>query len=85
VCCGDGDECGDDPAPCHGVDADLVGLAERLGSLSGYPVGVILDERNGPVDAQGLEKVSLTQGACRSLGVYCPAGFGRRRGANVRW
>ncbi len=66
------------------LDAETVAFGQALGHASGRPTAFLVDERKGPVsvaDSFGpVGKVSLTIGACRGLGLYCPPDFAWRCG-----
>jgi hypothetical protein len=61
------------------LDPETVAFGHRLEAASDRPVAFIVDERNGPV-AGPVDKVSLTEAACRGLGLFCPSDFAWRCG-----
>lgn len=55
-------------------------LAVRLGAASGRRVAMLVDERNGPVDAGPHLKVGITAAAVRAVGLHAPPDFAWRCG-----
>ena len=51
----------------HAVDPELIQVAQQLRRPSRCQLALVLDESNGPLDAQGFPKDSLTQGHCDGL------------------
>ncbi|MCV0383636.1 MAG: hypothetical protein K5799_09270 [Erythrobacter sp.] len=63
------------------VDRRLHAFSQELAGWSGMAVAFVVDERKGAVAIPGgAAKVSLTETACRDLGLYCPPDFAWRCG-----
>ena len=54
------------------LDARVLAFADELAAASGHPVAFVVDERAGPVAAEGRQIVGLSDPACEALGLYCP-------------
>src|ERR1700734_2853839 len=63
------------------LDPETLSFGETLGEASGRPVAFRVDERRGPVaSARAAPKLSLTDPACKRLGLFCPPDFAWRCG-----
>jgi hypothetical protein len=61
-------------------DAVASAFARRLSRLSGLPAALVADGRHATGYHDELPMISLTEGACRALGLYCPEDFAWRCG-----
>ncbi len=62
------------------MSAHTAAFARRLVEETGQRLCCVVDERKGPVDTAGHDKIGLTVRRCRELGLYCPLDVGWRCG-----